>query len=365
MTPSRGYCSCFRCAIDSSKWQDFLTCLTGITGTAAAALVSHDVATNASALLAFGGVQADPDVQQRYNECYVAIDPFRAPFLKRLPPTIVDGDELVDGEAFQRGASYNELIAPVGLQHALMLPAIKRDRIDLVTLWRTRRLGPMDARARNLLASLLPHLQLALQTDAALKKADKEAFLAQSLSHVGGTCFLLNQVHAIVAMRQTAEALLRSGDGLCTRGSVLQASSPAMQRRLSSTSNACIAHLPSNGALRLKRPSGKRDVYLLVSPVRLPGASLIKPSLILVKVHDATAPVCLHPDDLRARFGLTPAESEVANLLLAWRSLVDISAVRGVSVATVRLQVKAIMAKTETGRQSELVQMPTQFAPLR
>ena len=100
--------------LDSSKWQDFLTCLTGIAGTAAAALVSHDVATNASALLAFGGVQADPGVQQRYNECYVAIDPFRAPFLKRLPPTIVDGDELVDGEAFQRGASYNELIAPVG-----------------------------------------------------------------------------------------------------------------------------------------------------------------------------------------------------------------------------------------------------------
>jgi pimeloyl-ACP methyl ester carboxylesterase/DNA-binding CsgD family transcriptional regulator len=60
---------------------------------------------------------------------------------------------------------------------------------------------------------------------------------------------------------------------------------------------------------------------------------------------------------LRSAFDLTPAEAEVMQALAEGQSLSDIAAVRARSIETVRAQLKAIMAKTETRSQSELVRL--------
>lgn len=55
-----------------------------------------------------------------------------------------------------------------------------------------------------------------------------------------------------------------------------------------------------------------------------------------------------------ALFGLTASEAAVAAAVGAGQSLEDIAAARGVSVQTVRTQLKQIFAKTGTNRQSAL-----------
>jgi DNA-binding CsgD family transcriptional regulator len=56
-------------------------------------------------------------------------------------------------------------------------------------------------------------------------------------------------------------------------------------------------------------------------------------------------------------FGLTPAEAQLAVALLAGKRLARIAAERGVQLPTVRNQLRAVLAKTGTGRQAELVRL--------
>lgn len=60
---------------------------------------------------------------------------------------------------------------------------------------------------------------------------------------------------------------------------------------------------------------------------------------------------------LRSAFALTAAEAEVMQALAEGEGLAEIAAARGRSIETVRAQLKAIMSKTETRSQSELVRL--------
>lgn len=62
-------------------------------------------------------------------------------------------------------------------------------------------------------------------------------------------------------------------------------------------------------------------------------------------------------DMLRGAFDLTQAEAEVMQALAEGQGLAEIAAARGRSIETVRAQLKAIMSKTETRSQSELVRL--------
>ncbi len=59
--------------------------------------------------------------------------------------------------------------------------------------------------------------------------------------------------------------------------------------------------------------------------------------------------------DLQATFTLTRSEAEVALAMVRGASLRQIAEARGVSINTVRNQVKSAMAKTATRRQIDLV----------
>ena len=62
-------------------------------------------------------------------------------------------------------------------------------------------------------------------------------------------------------------------------------------------------------------------------------------------------------DTLRTRFGLTRAESRVALLRCDGRAPKNIAETIGVSVETVRSQMKSIFAKADVRRQIELVRL--------
>lgn len=57
---------------------------------------------------------------------------------------------------------------------------------------------------------------------------------------------------------------------------------------------------------------------------------------------------------LRSAFGLTQAEARIAISVMNGEDLETIARARGVTVATIRSQLKSIFAKTRTHRQAEL-----------
>jgi DNA-binding CsgD family transcriptional regulator len=74
-----------------------------------------------------------------------------------------------------------------------------------------------------------------------------------------------------------------------------------------------------------------------------------------VILHDLAAEALPIRDHLRQLFGVTAAEADLAGALLSGRRLEEIASLRGVHITTLRSQLSALLAKTDTHRQSQLM----------
>ncbi|MSO75674.1 MAG: helix-turn-helix transcriptional regulator [Alphaproteobacteria bacterium] len=81
------------------------------------------------------------------------------------------------------------------------------------------------------------------------------------------------------------------------------------------------------------------------------------PAVVLILISDPDREKSGIARDLRALYGLTPAEADVAVALAEGKTLDRVAEERGVSRETVRFQLKAIYAKTGTSRQAELARL--------
>jgi DNA-binding CsgD family transcriptional regulator len=80
------------------------------------------------------------------------------------------------------------------------------------------------------------------------------------------------------------------------------------------------------------------------------------PSAIVFIGNPEKAPVA-RSKALRSLYRLTPAESELADLLLAGETIASAAERRHISEASARTQLKSILHKTGTKRQSELIRL--------
>lgn len=104
--------------------------------------------------------------------------------------------------------------------------------------------------------------------------------------------------------------------------------------------------------LRLRRAGSDRIVLLHLALVRPSDA----PAFAVVVTSELHWPDTLAAT-LRDVFALTPAEIEILRALTEARSLREIADLRGRSIETVRAQIKAILSKTETTSQTELLRL--------
>ncbi len=119
--------------------------------------------------------------------------------MKRLPTGLVHGDDLISRASFRAGLLYNDVLRLRNLEYALLLPTIAPDRVDLITLWRSRQAGVMDASSLKLLETLMPHFQLALKTRFALQGCKLEnGRRGVIMDHAAGPCILLDARGSVV-----------------------------------------------------------------------------------------------------------------------------------------------------------------------
>jgi DNA-binding CsgD family transcriptional regulator len=111
--------------------------------------------------------------------------------------------------------------------------------------------------------------------------------------------------------------------------------------------------------MSLSRPSQRRPLALLVSPLRLPEDAAFRAaqSVAAVFVSDPERGSETIPDLLCRLYGLTPAEGRLASLLLAGRTLAEAAEMVMVTVLTARTVLKRILAKTDTRSQSHLIRL--------
>lgn len=232
-----------------------------------------------------------------------------------------------------------------------------------VPLHRTRALGHPNPDEIALYAKVFDHVERALllawRLDGApLGAADADLLLEQRPHGVilldrAGRVLFANRVARVMATRSDAFTLS------CDAITALRQTDDASLQRLIASANRGDTTRPfrRGGAMRLPRRSGKQDYAVLVTP--LPGRTGPFAHLAPAVAITIADPVAAIPSAkmVRELYGLTAAEVGVAERLAQGETPKEAAAELGVTVTTVREHLSALLRKTGTRRQAELVRL--------
>lgn len=207
-----------------------------------------------------------------------------------------------------------------------------------------------------LLQRLTGHLQRAAQLMHKTLHLQQQAEIGtDALNQLDLALAVCDGFGAIRFANPAAEAILRQGEGLCgLKGQLTSLDDNGQLRRL--LDEACSRG--HGGALALARPF-RKPLHIMVTPLA-PHAAGLNPwqrPLALVLICDPDRQPVIAEHQLSALFRFTPAESRLAQALLGGAELTEYAGTNGLSVATVRTQLRALLSKTGTRRQAELVRL--------
>jgi DNA-binding CsgD family transcriptional regulator len=176
--------------------------------------------------------------------------------------------------------------------------------------------------------------------------------------------FLLDDRGRIATANRAADALLAANDGFVIRHKTIALGNPADNETLQNLIGRALVK-GTAGATRALRPSGKRSYSIVVSPLRATncGQSTEKQPAARLMVVDPEKGALVSRKCLKALYGLTPAEANLAQRLAAAEELKAAAARLGIGYGTARAQLAAIFRKTETRRQGELVRVLCTLPP--
>jgi DNA-binding CsgD family transcriptional regulator len=176
----------------------------------------------------------------------------------------------------------------------------------------------------------------------------------------------------VLAANRAAQDMPQAGDGLVERNGVLQARQRDAAARLARSLSDAVA-APSKrpwtgGCLRIPRQLSRKPAYMVtVAPlseaVDLASMGGDRAALIVVSDPDREAGSGLG-QALQQAFGLTPAEARTASLVGSGLAPQDVADQLGITVGTIRSELKTIFAKVGISRQSELATVVARIALL-
>lgn len=290
-----------------------------------------------------------------YFERGAPIDPREG----RVRPALTDG--FVDDYAhftqdeIDRSPFYQDFLRPVGFGwHAVACLGDGPAEIVL-SLKRRRNRGAFEVHELTAMDKVLPHLRSAASAarQAWMMALDDQLATMARFGHGG---ILLDQRGR--AVRVGAGVTL--GDGLTVASGLPKAAYHADQAQLDlaiavATAKSVPSELPPPPAVALHRPSGKRPLVVRAMPLDSAKRSLLAPAVALMMVTDLAETPRPSAQVLRAAFGLTPKEAELAIRMVAGDTVEQAADALKISTAHARQRLKILFDKTDTRRQSELL----------
>lgn len=306
-----------------------------------------------------------------YERTFSAIDPGTR-FVEKTPVGEWYVDERDFGlELMRRHDFYQQFFRDHGMSTYMTTPLFRNARIEaglsLVKGAGSRYSQPEDAQA---LAPLMPHL---LQACALRWRFKELSHLAQLGQHV------LDRMQAPVLVVDAAANVLftnragqqwlgRKQQPFSRQAMGRQSDLGAQLQRLARKICDSKRQTPNAGGLKLESCGGAdAPAYLVGLPLRCdhPIAQQWSQPVGLIVVHDLSRQHTLWPCLMRQLFGLTPAELRLLEGLPQHDSLSELAATLGLSLETVRSQLKSVFQKTGVRTQAALARLIVQFSHLQ
>jgi DNA-binding CsgD family transcriptional regulator len=208
------------------------------------------------------------------------------------------------------------------------------------------------------LRSILPHLRSAAQIASRLALAKGEGML-EAFENMGCAALLLGCTGKVNSYNAHARAYLGREISI-VQGCLLSAhkgSNDGLQHLIGGVLGGPVtppAHRQTVAALARRDGLG-RPLFALGMPVVGAAQDVFQHAKAMVLLIDPDAQVTPPELILRHGFALTPAEIRLALAMIRGETLADYADGHGISIGTVRVQLKSVMGKTGTHRQADLV----------
>lgn len=293
-------------------------------------------------------------VNAHYARELVEADVFREPLLHGPLGIIQRSHDIIADRAYERTDHYQHVFRPNGTFYA-MGAHIARDseRAVHVGVHRARKRGPFDNRERQALEFFSPHLRQAFEIMGKLEELRRIREQSRAaLNQLPCAIWLLDSELRCLWMNRSAEDCMRTGAfGLGYKGKRLQLA--CADHRLRVAARAIRAEGSTIERLVIHDSGATLTLVNEEQPFHTPTGE----TGILAFLSDPAQLTTVNDGLLRARYRLTPAEIRLLDKLLQGRDVSEASAELGISPATARVQLKAVMRKTDTRRQAELIRV--------
>ncbi|QLF93648.1 helix-turn-helix transcriptional regulator [Pseudomonas sp. ABC1] len=343
----------YACVLDRSTWHPLLERLGEACGHQRGILLAWDARQPHAQIALFH--QAEADAVAAYSDYFHRLDPTGPAMKDRAPGAWYHDDQELGSERIRLSPYYQEFKRPYGMRgvSCLKLQDDARHSAYLSLLTNHDARSPHEEQ-RALLARVTPHLMRAARMANVVESLELHLLTQQRVQNEHrAALWLVNAEGYVVFCNGAAERQLATPNTpLLQRNDRLalthpgQSLAPLLQR-------ACgRAGPPRAGWMRLPGPL---SVELLVTPVQAEThfnlLSQQPLALVTLLVPGPRAEL------LSGMFGFTPAECRLASLLARGLSPEACGRSLGVSINTVRSQLRALLAKTGTTRQAELVRV--------
>lgn len=363
----------FAAALEPARWRDFLDALSRVAGGIGTHMFGYDVTARQSFDLAYS--HYPEDFIDSYRQYYAAKNPWAPGFFLAPQGVPVDSESMCPRAELVRTEFHNDWLRPQGDISAGGGIILFREHDRMFAIGgnlRRRDEERLQGRWMRLLGHIGPFLQHAIDINRALAaQAIEKAAIASGANASGNAILVLEGNGRIRFANPAAQALLARVRPLRinahgrldfvdepARG-LLRRALHALERQTGEiaarfvAASACSLN-PANPPEMAYDCRTARFIPDTLS-IALP-AALIDPNrpCLLLALTPRT-PASTPQNRLAVAWRLTPSEAEIALLLGDGLCAQEIAEQRQVSVHTVRAQIKALLAKSGTRRQADLV----------
>ncbi|WP_137940070.1 hypothetical protein [Chitinivorax sp. B] len=355
-------------------WPTVLQQISGLLNAFGGGLIVRDRQAASSRQLLWAATGHSEECQQQYVDYYRSLDPLPEVLQGRQIGEFVAYDALHDERYRQKRAFQHDFLIPHGIRYvAAACIGSPDDSQGLLGFQRGPEQGEFGGLEMAVLSKLSPHIVKAVQLLCHVQQMQSSQSTgllgASALDMMEVAVFVVGVSRNIVFANLLGERVMLSGrigrqKAFETGPRLILHDVDADQRLERAVRRVCQG---GEGAfLHTSRPVGEHRQILCVLPLQDTSryASNGATPLAMVLVSDPRKTRRGAAAQLRALFGLTPAEATLALELAAGRSLNELSEETGRSVDTLRTQLKCVFSKTDTHRQSELVSLLLRLPPV-
>lgn len=357
----------YESTVESSQLERFLEAMSDLTESAAGGIFQRNIDSDRGGFVTCYGLPAG-EMTQRERDAQ-----FHREVLRHMSPppragSITYTQDLLPGKRLHAEKLYSRFLKPQGLEQASCL-YIEHDESHSLTASFMRECGRghYEARDKALFRKVMPHLQRSFRLrrhTLGMSLGFAPAWEMLDLLPYGVVVFSSRQ--EVIYLNQQAERMTFDHDGLGLHTTHLSAHVNSENQRLRQLLKTTIESTrdPSapmgGGDMLVSRPSGKRPYSVMIHALTAcayggEGSEDYPAAIVVLQDHEQACEAQLAR--MRALYDLTAAESRVANEVMQGKSLEHCAASLGHSVSTSRNLLKRVFAKTNTGRQNELVSL--------